>query len=101
MVISTTPNYLDPTAKIWRWNANGLGYSPNGYNSGNYTIAITSNGAINADFISTGALNADLITAGILRDQVDDKGAWLVGGDFSAGAVVIDDKGIAGILSKK
>ena len=32
---------------------------------------------------------------------VADKGAWLVGGDFSAGAVVIDDKGIAGILSKK
>ena len=32
---------------------------------------------------------------------VADKGAWLVGGDFSAGAVVIDDKGIAGILSRK
>lgn len=31
---------------------------------------------------------------------VADKGAWLVGGDFSAGAVVIDDKGIAGILSR-
>lgn len=29
------------------------------------------------------------------------KRAWLVGGDFSAGAVVIDDKGIVGVLSKK
>lgn len=32
---------------------------------------------------------------------VADKGAWLVGGDFSAGAVVIDDKGVAAVLSKK
>lgn len=89
LVISTTPNYLDPTAKIWRWNANGLGYSPNGYNSGNYTIAITSNGAINADFVSTGALNADLITAGILRDQVDGTKFYLnlENGDVSIGSL--------------
>lgn len=32
-------------------------------------------------------------------DWVAGKGAWLVGGDFSAGAVVIDDKGIVGIES--
>lgn len=32
---------------------------------------------------------------------VADKGAWLVGGDFSAGAVVIDDKGVAAVISKK
>ena len=31
---------------------------------------------------------------------VPDKGAWLVGGDFSAGAVVIDDAGVVGVLSK-
>lgn len=30
---------------------------------------------------------------------VAERGAWIVGGDFSAGAVVIDDDGIAGIMS--
>lgn len=30
-----------------------------------------------------------------------DRGCWIVGGDFSAGAVVIDDKGVAGVISKK
>lgn len=32
-------------------------------------------------------------------DWVAEKGAWLVGGDFSAGAVVIDDLGVVGIES--
>jgi hypothetical protein len=30
-------------------------------------------------------------------DWVAEKGAWLVGGDFSAGAVVIDDQGVVGV----
>lgn len=30
-----------------------------------------------------------------------ERGSWIVGGDFSAGAVVIDDKGVVGVLSKK
>ncbi len=31
---------------------------------------------------------------------IAEKGAWLVGGDFSAGAVVIDNEGIVGVISK-
>ena len=31
---------------------------------------------------------------------IAERGAWIVGGDFSAGAVVIDDKGVVGVLSK-
>lgn len=34
-------------------------------------------------------------------DWIPEKKAYLVGGDFSAGAVVIDDKGIVGVTSKK
>ena len=34
-------------------------------------------------------------------DWIPEKRAYLVGGDFSAGAVVIDDKGIVGVISKK
>lgn len=47
--------------KIWRWNINGLGYSPNG-TSGPYTVAITKNGEIVADFITTGTLDAARVT---------------------------------------
>lgn len=34
-------------------------------------------------------------------DWIPEKKAYLVGGDFSAGAVVIDDKGVVGVISKK
>lgn len=72
--------------KVWRWNKNGFGYwhgSPGGgaARDANYTIAITSNGEIVADFITTGELNADVIKAEtITADKVivtDDDTAWL------------------------
>lgn len=73
--VVTRPNEIlimdtDDTAtakKVWRWNANGLGYSKNGY-KGTYGLAMTIDGAIVADFITTGTLNADLIKAGTLSD---------------------------------
>lgn len=34
-------------------------------------------------------------------DWIPEKRAYLVGGDFSAGATVIDDKGVVGVISKK
>jgi len=34
-------------------------------------------------------------------DYIPEKSAYLVGGDFSAGAVVIDDKGVVGVLAGK
>lgn len=46
--------------KVWRWNINGLGYSPNGP-GGPYTVAITKDGEIVADFITTGTLDADKV----------------------------------------
>ena len=75
LVISNTPDYLTATY-IWRWNLNGLAFSSHGYNSGDYTVAITADGKINADLISTGTLIADIIKAGILRDQVDGQHFW-------------------------
>lgn len=52
-------NTLDEetATKVWRWNINGLGYSPNG-TQGPYTVAITKDGEIVADFITTGTLDA-------------------------------------------
>ncbi len=47
---------------VWRWNSGGLGYSSTGYN-GDYSLAITMDGAIVADFITAGVLNGALVQA--------------------------------------
>jgi len=57
---------IEDATKVWRWNINGLGYSPNGYN-GPYTTAITSDGHIVADFIDTGTLTAGILKAGTIQ----------------------------------
>lgn len=59
---------------MWRWNINGLGYSPNGYN-GPYTTAITADGQIVADFITAGTLTASLIKAGTIS-SIDGLSHW-------------------------
>lgn len=64
----------DDATKVWRWNINGLGYSPNGYN-GPYTTAITADGQIVADFITTGTLTASLIHAGTISSN-DGQSYW-------------------------
>lgn len=51
---------------MWRWNANGLGYSKEGLN-GNYELAMTTDGQINANYIATGHLSANRISGGLLQ----------------------------------
>ena len=69
-------DHEDPAqaTKIWRWNMGGLGYSDNVIGADNpareYTVAMTMDGAINADFIKTGALSADFIGAGTLGADI-------------------------------
>ena len=76
LVFSSTPNYQESVG-IWRWTYNGLGWKPGLYGDDNeYTIAITNDGRINADFISTGTLIADIIGAGILTDQSGNNNFW-------------------------
>lgn len=60
LVISDTENITVNTAKVWRWNINGLGYSSTGYN-GTFATAITADGKIAADFITAGTLDASKI----------------------------------------
>lgn len=57
LIISDKPD-LSSATKMWRWNLNGLGYwnkenDPNG----DYTLAITNNGVIVADFIKAGIIS--------------------------------------------
>ncbi len=75
-------NYLDPDAKIWRWNINGLGYSSTGYN-GEFGLAMTMDGNIVADKITTGTMLADRIRGGNL----------IMGGlDDVAGTIIVNDE---------
>ena len=62
ILIMDTPS-ISTAQKVWRWNSGGLGYSSTGYN-GNFSTAITANGAIVADFITAGTLNGGIIRAG-------------------------------------
>lgn len=57
---------LEEATSVWRWNSGGLGYSSNGYN-GPYDIAITMDGAINANFITAGVINGNLIRTGLIE----------------------------------
>lgn len=76
LVFSKTPNYQESVG-VWRWTYNGLGWKPGLYGDDNeYTIAITNDGRINADFISTGTLIADIIRAGILTSQDGNNNFW-------------------------
>ena len=56
---------IEEATNVWRWNKEGIGYSPNGYD-GEYTTAWTIDGKFNADFIQAGTLLANLIRAGTI-----------------------------------
>lgn len=63
-------DHADPAqaTKIWRWNIGGLGYSDNVTGADNparvYTVAMTMDGAINAEFVKTGLLSASVVQVG-------------------------------------
>lgn len=53
---------------VWRWNNGGFGHSDNGYN-GDFTLALTGSGAINASCITVGELNGNIIKTGRIQGQ--------------------------------
>lgn len=53
---------IETAKKVWRWNKNGLGFSPNGYN-GNYTTAMTADGQIVANTLVSGATLSSAVYA--------------------------------------
>ena len=87
IVISSTEEIDSPTAEVWRWNRNGLGFSSTGYN-GIFDIAMTSDGQIVADFITAGEMNADIIKAGRLMSRNGVSWIDLATGAFSFGSNV-------------
>lgn len=65
-------NDPNTATNVWRWNVNGLGYSSTG-TYGTYNLAMTSNGAIVADFITTGTMSASRIEGlnEIITDRIE------------------------------
>lgn len=59
---------ISTATSVWRWNKQGMGFSPNGYAGPYNAVAIDMLGRIVADAITTGTLNADLIKAGTISD---------------------------------
>ena len=66
ILIMNTPD-ISTASQVWRWNKNGLGYATS-YAGPYNTVALTSDGKINASAMTTGTLNADLIKAGTIED---------------------------------
>lgn len=87
-IVSLDDPDISQATNVWRWNNGGFGFSSTGYN-GNYSLAITQNGAIVADFITAGTLNANVIKAGILQDAAN-KNSW----NMTTGALTITDGSI-------
>lgn len=56
ILVMDTPS-VNTASQVWRWNKSGLGYSAAGY-AGPYSLAMTMDGKIVADFIATGTLDA-------------------------------------------
>lgn len=65
ILIMDTPD-IGTAVNVWRWNAGGLGHSNNGYN-GPFELAMTADGAINANFITAGTIKGELIEADSIR----------------------------------
>lgn len=68
LLVMDTPD-INTATKVWRWNQQGLGYSSTGYN-GTFTIGMTQDGEIVADFITAGHMLADRISMGAVADDL-------------------------------
>ena len=74
--------------KVWRWNIGGLGYSGSGY-GGDYALALTPDGKINASRILSGELEGQYIKAGaITTDKLDSEA--VTSAKIKAGAITAD-----------
>lgn len=76
---------IDSAKSIIRANKNGIAFGQNGY-YGNFGVAITIDGKINADYIAVGTLNAALIKAGVLMSKAGNTWINMDTGEFNFGS---------------
>lgn len=98
---------INTAQNVWRWNNGGFGFSSNGY-GGPYTLAITQDGHIVADFVTAGTLLSHdgkigfNLTDGVffMRDvdvngkeckfRLDSGGFWVMGEDSANFSLLAD-----------
>ena len=73
-IVSLDNPDINQAQSVWRWNNGGFGHSSTGY-AGPYTVAMTQDGAIVADFITAGTLSGDRVRTGIITD-VSGRNYW-------------------------
>lgn len=96
------------TAKnVWRWNLGGLGFSDSGYEGPYDKIALTMDGAINADLITVGNMAASVIRGGILTSLAGglamdlNEGAFILKNDDSNYSMSLRESGLRVINKDK
>lgn len=95
ILIMNTPD-ISTASAIWRWNKNGLGYS-NSYD-GEYGLAMTSDGAIVADFITTGELSGNRVRTGVIASQNNQLVMDLDNGTITAPSITLNGEDVGSTL---
>lgn len=70
-LLSLDTGDINTAQSVWRWNNGGFGHSSTGYN-GEYTLAFTDDGRINADIITAGKFDGRIIKAGTVKAEAID-----------------------------
>lgn len=96
------------TAKnVWRWNLGGLGFSDSGYEGPYDKIALTMDGAINADLITVGNMAASVIRGGVLTSLAGglamdlNEGSFILKNDDSNYSMSLRESGLRVINKDK
>lgn len=70
-LLSLDTGDINTAQSVWRWNNGGFGHSSTGYN-GEYTLAFTNDGRINAEMITAGEFDGKIIKAGTIKAEALD-----------------------------
>lgn len=95
ILIMNTPDISTATA-VWRWNKNGLGYATS--YDGEYGLAMTSDGAIVADFITTGELSGNRVRTGVIASQNNQLIMDLDNGTITAPSITLNGEDVGSTL---
>lgn len=98
---------METAKNVWRWNLGGLGFSDSGYEGPYDKIALTMDGAINADLITVGNMAASVIRGGILTSLAGglamdlNEGSFILKNDDSNYSMSLRESGLRVINKDK
>ena len=98
ILVMNTPDITTAT-KVWRWNKEGLGYSSNGY-SGPFGLAMTSDGAIVADYVTAGTMSGNRIRTGLISSVNGQLIMDLDNGTITAPSIILNGENVGDKLAE-